>query len=107
MREGVREGEKEGRRKGELIHCNVYTYILSLMYCIVFCYRHCTELYYREYTVHTYLLGGHVWEQCGDKGSLIWYTWCVCVCVCMGWLETRKELDLRRVGPRHLCVRPP
>ena len=30
-----------------------------------------------------------------------------CVCVCVYGLETRKELDLRRVGPRHLCVRPP
>ena len=32
---------------------------------------------------------------------------CVCVCVCVYGLETRKELDLRRVGLRHLCVRPP
>ena len=32
---------------------------------------------------------------------------CLCVCVCVYGLETRKDLDLRRVGPRHLCVRPP
>ena len=31
---------------------------------------------------------------------------CVCVCVCMG-VKERKELELRGVGPRHLCVRPP
>ena len=29
---------------------------------------------------------------------------CVCVCMCMG-VEDRKELELRGVGPRHLCVR--
>ena len=35
--------------------------------------------------------------------------WCVCVCVlcvCV-CVEDRKELELRGVCPRHLCVRPP
>ena len=40
---------------------------------------------------------------------------CVCMCVCAGTcvcvhvygVEERKELELRGVGPRHLCVRSP
>ena len=32
---------------------------------------------------------------------------CVCVCVLCVCVEDRKELELRGVCPRHLCVRPP
>ena len=36
------------------------------------------------------------------------YVWvCVCVCVLCVCVENRKELELRGVCPRHLCVRPP
>ena len=32
---------------------------------------------------------------------------CVCVCVLCVCVEDRKELEVRGVCPRHLCVRPP
>ena len=37
-----------------------------------------------------------------DNIELVNSNTCVCVCV-----EDRKELELRGVCPRHLCVRPP
>ena len=49
---------------------------------------------------------GCVWVCVGVCGC-VWVCVGVCGCVWGCGLETRKELDLRRVGPRHLCVRPP
>ena len=43
----------------------------------------------------------------GGGGGVFWVGVCVCVCVLCGCVEDRKELELRGVCPRHLCVRPP
>ena len=58
--------------------------------------------------------GSPVQSEQADEGCsrcIGHHTVCICVCVCVCVLcrcvEDRKELELRGVCPRHLCVRPP